>query len=158
MDTVKKVALIVVVASIVVGSAFGLFASSGTHTSRAISIRASAITLNSPMSCPAVPANFSTWIQLGVYANRTNLMLVSLTVIGASPSITLNMDLNKTAYAYYHAYNDTYETISIPMPQYWSPGTDVDVSVTYYYTDLNPTAPTAYAIGYIPVENGNLTC
>lgn len=161
MNVVEKVAIVVIVGSIVIGSAFGIFVTSNTTKNHQLAIDATVISTQMSTTCGSIPANFTNWVQLHVSANQTNLQLVSLIVITPAPSITLTMPLNSTssAYVYYHRFNATSEDISVPMPNYWKPGQGVDLSVTYYYNGLNPTAVTVYTIGDRPVtSNANLTC
>jgi hypothetical protein len=160
LDSIKKVAIAVILVSVVIGSGFGLIASSSTPKNQQISIRATVIDSKFPVSCPDIPANFSDWVQLRVYANETNLFLVSMTALTARPAITLTITLNEneSSYVYYHRNNNTLETLSVPILPYWSVGEDIDLSVTYYYGGANPSAPTVYTIPSIPVTSGNLTC
>jgi hypothetical protein len=161
MNIVEKVAIVVIVGSIVIGSAFGIFVTSNTTKNQQLAIDAIVIAAQVPTTCGNIPANFTNWVQLHVSANQTNLQLVSLTVVTPAPIITLIIPLNSTsfAYVYYHRFNATLEDISVPMPDYWKPGQGVDLSVSYYYSGANPTAETVYTIGDRPVtSNATLSC
>lgn len=160
MNSIKKIALVIIVGSIVIGSAFGLITTSNSTTNHQISIDASVITTKVPTTCGSIPANFSNWVQLHVKANQTDLQLVSLIVVTPPPSISLTMPLNQSssAYVYYHRFNSTQEDVSVPMPDYWKPGQDVYLSVNYYYNGPNPTAETVYTIGARAVNSTTLSC
>ncbi len=161
MNVVEKVAIVVIVGSIVIGSVFGLIVTSNTTKNHQLAIDAIVISTDAPTTCGNVPANFTNWAQLHVSGNQTNLQLVSLTVVTPAPSFTLIIPLNSTssAYVYYHRFNATQEDISVPLPNYWKPGSDVDLTVSYYYNGVNPTAETAYTIGTRSVtSNATLTC
>lgn len=142
-----------IVASVVIGSAFGLIATSTTTKYHEISISASVLSTGVPVGCPPIPSNFSSWAQLDVNANQTDLNLVSLTALTALPSISLTISLNETSstYVYYHKYNITMETVTVPLPDYWKPGQDVDLTVNYYYSGANPTPPQDYPVGPVKV-------
>jgi hypothetical protein len=161
LNVVSKVAIIVIVGSIVIGSAFGIFVTSNTTKNHSIAIDAMVISTPSPTTCGKIPANFTNWVQLYVFANQTDLQLISLTVVTPTPSISLQLPLNSTqsAYVYYHRYNVTQEDITVPLPNYWKPGDDLDLSVNYYYIGPNPTAQTVFTIGSRPITaNATLSC
>jgi len=160
LDQIKKIALVVIVASIVIGSAFGLLASSTTPKNQQFLISATIVSLEKESSCPNIPANFTIWTELHVHANETNLILVSLTALTTNPtiSLTITLDSNKSAYVFYRQVNSTYENIFVPLPNYYPVGTDIILSANYYYGGDNPTTPVQYAIGAIPVRNGTLSC
>ncbi len=160
MDPIKKVAIAVIVASLVIGSAFGLITSSSTPTNQKFLITANVILTKSPTSCPNMPTNYTEWAVLHVYANQTNLFLVSMTGLTAKPSlsVTITLDENESSYVYYRQDNITSETVYVPLPDYWSIGEDVILSATYYYGGINPTSPIDYGIGAIPVDDGTVSC
>jgi hypothetical protein len=160
VNLIRKIAIIVILISVAIGSAFGLIASSSTPRNQQVKISATIISLSVPASCPNVPKNYSNWIQLYVYGNQTNLVLESLTALTPKPdiSLTISLNSNESSFVYYRKDNNTQETVSVPGLPFWSIGEDVDLSVTYYYTGANPNSPTVFTVGSIPVKSGNLTC
>ena len=155
MERIKQVALVVIVGALVVGATFGLLASSTNSSNQTVTMSASIIQTRYPISCGQIPANFSNWVRVNIYANQTFLNLISLTTLTSNPSISLDMALNKTAYVFVQEYNRTFETVTVPLPDYWPPGTNVVVSVNYYYTGFTPSV---LDIGSTKVLKGNLTC
>lgn len=155
MEKIKKLALVVIIISIIIGSAFGLLASSNEAPNRVVRITANAFQTRSAFSCGGIPANFSNWMILQIHANQTFLNLISITALSSAPSITIDMDLNKTSYVFYHTYNTTFETLTVPLPAYWPVGEDLEVSVNYYYTGSTPIADN---VGSVPMVKGNVTC
>jgi hypothetical protein len=160
LNSIKKIAIVVILVSVVIGSAFGLIASSSTPKNQQVSITARVISLNDDASCPNVPGNYSNWVQLQVNGNQTNLVLESLTALTPKPdiSLTISLNSNESSFVYYDRNNSTSETISVPGLPYWAIGEDVDLTVTYYYGGTNPSGPTVLTVGSIPVKSGNLTC
>lgn len=160
MDSVKKVAIAVILVSVVIGSAFGLIASSNTPKNQQITISASVISSKFPVSCPNIPGNYSNWVQLRVNGNQTNLVLESMTALTPHPSISLTISLNEneSSFVYYHRNSSSIETLSVPIVPYWTIGEDVDLSVTYFYGGNNPSGPTVDTIPATKVIGGNFTC
>lgn len=160
MNSFKWAAIAIILASLVIGSTFGLIASSNPTRNRNIMVTADIVSSDMPTSCHGIPADFTNWVQLHVHANQTGLNLVSLTALTPLPSISITISLNDSSslYVYYHHYNETYEMVTVPIPNYWKPGQDVDLSVNYYYSGLNPTPPTDYTIGAVLVNSTTLSC
>jgi hypothetical protein len=160
LGPIKKVAIAVILISVVIGSVFGLLASSTTPKSQQILITAKLISLKTLATCPSIPENYSDWVQLQVYANQTNLVLESLTALTPRPyiSLTITLNSNESSFVYYHRNNSTLETVSIPIVPYWTVGEVVDLSVTYYYGGNNPSGPTVFTVPPVAVRDGNLTC
>jgi hypothetical protein len=156
----RKIAIAVLLFAVAIGSAFGLIASSSTPRNQQVQITASIISLKNPAACPDIPVNSTNWIELNVYGNQTNLVLESLTALTPKPDISLTMSLNanESSYVYYHTRSLTEETVSVPGLAFWNIGEDVDLTVTYYYGGSNPSGPTVFTVGSVPVKSGNLTC
>jgi hypothetical protein len=154
---VKKIALAVIVASIAVGAVFGLLVQSAASPSRTITFDASIDYSPSGFICPNI-GNYTEWLQIFVSGNRTGLNLNTVTVLDPGTRITLTMPLNMTSseFVAYDEYNQTFEAISVPLPGYWSPRENLDISLSYYFSGL---APSDYTIGLTPiVQEKNMTC
>ncbi len=159
MNTVKKIALLVVIFSIAVGSVFGFLVRSGAGgTGQRVSFAASSFYVPGEYSCSPILGNYSDWLQLYVIGNRTSLNLNTVTIYDSDARITLTMPLNSTASAYvsYDPINDTFEALSLPLPSYWGPNVGLDISLSYYFSG---NTPQTYSIGTTPIfQKSSITC
>jgi hypothetical protein len=86
------------------------------------------------------------------------LNLDTVTIIDPGTRITLTMPLNSSVSAFvsYDPVNATYESISVPLPNYWSPNANLDISLSYYFSG---SPPTSYSFGAIPIfQKQTLIC
>jgi len=155
LNNIKKIALVVIVISIVFGSVLGLLVQSDTPPGRAPTFSASIIHTSTAQACQQIPRNFSNWLVLTIDGNRSGLNFISATIYSSSSNIRLQMPLNTTAFAYIKSANATFETMIVPLPNYWVPGDNLVISLSYYVAGFTPIT---YDIGPVPVLAGKIPC
>ena len=156
MKAAFKIGIAVVIISIVLGSAAGLLVQESQPADQVFTFTAEGFSLSSPVGCPNIPNNFTTWLQILVIGNRTNMNFVSTEVFSQGQA-QLNLPLNQsqTAFVYYNQVNTTLEKIDIPLASYFSAGDSVDVGVNYFITGF---APATFTIGKTKIVSSAFIC
>ncbi len=149
----KTLAIIVLVASVIVGSAFGLLVNSVSPPGQVFAIKVVTVHTYPALSCQTIPGEYANWMVIEVLQNRTGINFVSVTAL--YQNFRTDSPLNGTAYAYYHSVNSTYETITVPMAGYFAVGENIVIAISYYIVGYSPTIYNAGSVQLLP---GNMTC
>ncbi len=154
MRSAYKIAIVVIVSSILIGSMLGLLVRSDQPPNQVFSFGAEITHTPSPIGCPGIPQNYSNWLEILVMGNRTGMNFV-LTTVFSSSQIRIDLPLNKSSFAFYNAVNSTFEKIDVPLPNYFNSGESPEISVNYYITGY---AITTYVIGPTPIKLSTFVC
>ncbi|MGI0084828.1 MAG: hypothetical protein ACREBQ_07085 [Nitrososphaerales archaeon] len=154
MKTAYKIGMAVVVISIMLGTAAGLLVQETHPADQVFTFRAKGFSLPSSTGCPNIPHNFTTWLQILVLGNRTNMNFVSTEVFSQGQA-QLNLALNQTEYVYYNPINGTVERIDVPLAAYFNAGDSVDVSVNYFISGYTPAT---FTIGTTLIASSGFSC
>lgn len=156
MKNSYKIALAIVIVSVMLGTAAGLLVQEGQPRDQVFTFTAKGFNEFSAVSCPNVPRNFTNWLQILVLGNRTGMDFISTEIFSQSPQVQLNLPLNQTAFVYYNQVNSSLEKIDVPLASYFSAGDVIDVSVNYFISGYTPTT---FTIGpRIPIVSSDFSC
>lgn len=155
MKNAYKIAIAVVIISIVLGTAAGLLVQENQPRDQVFTFKANGVHTSSPVGCPNIPQNFTNWLQILVIGNRTGINFLSTEVFSQSPPIQLNLPLNETAFAYSNPVNSTLEKIDVPIAGYFDAGENIEVSVNYFITGYTPAS---FTIGKTAIVTSDFSC
>ncbi len=79
----------------------------------------------------------------------------SVTLYNAGNNIRIDLPLNSTSYATYKQVNSTFESIYLGLPDYFSSGAVLQISLTFYISGF---APNSVNLPATPIVDGNVTC
>ncbi len=154
MKNAYKIAIVVVIISIVLGTVAGLLVQENQPRDQVFTFKANGVHTSSTVGCPNIPQNFSNWLQILVIGNRTGINFLSTEVFSQS-QIQLNLPLNQTAFAYYNPINSTLEKIDVPLAGYFDAGETIEVTVNYFITGYTPAT---FTIGKTAIISSDFSC
>lgn len=155
MRLINAIAIGIVVFSIAVGAGLGLLVQGDQPHDQFFRFEPFAIHTGSPIKCSTIPQTYDNWLGVNVIGNRTGMSFQSVTVFSTGQNIRIDLPLSNTAFAEYTVVNSTLETILVPLPNYFSPGNVLTLSLTYSIASFPPTSQTLVAA---PIIQGNLSC
>ncbi|MDG6995396.1 MAG: hypothetical protein JRN52_05695 [Nitrososphaerota archaeon] len=155
MKAINAVALGVIIFSLALGTALGLLVQGDQPRNQTFSFTASAVYTSSPIHCGVIPKNYSNWLVIGVVGNRTGINFQTATIFTPGLNIRLDIPLNRTAYVDYRVVNSSYESIIVPLPNYFDQGNGLSLSISYY---ISGYAPTSQTLLETPLLAGSLSC
>jgi hypothetical protein len=155
LKPITIVVIIVVVGSLSLGTALGLFIKTSQDSDQVYSFSAYAIQTPTAIQCGTIPRNFTKWLVLDVIGNRTGMNFQSVTVFDTGQESSGYLPLNQTALAEYKVTNSTLETIIVPLPSYFDTGDVISATVTY---SINSFTPQTQAITGIPIIQQAINC
>jgi len=155
LKPITLLTLVVIVGSLSLGTALGLFIKTSQDSDQVYSFSASAIQTPGAIQCGTIPRNFTKWLEIDVIGNRTEMNFQSVTVFDTGQQSSSYLPLNQTALAEYKATNSTFETIIVPLPSFFDTGDVLSASVTY---SINSFTPQTQALTGIPLVEQRINC
>jgi hypothetical protein len=147
--------IVVLVGSLGLGTALGLFIKTSQDSDQVYSFRAEAIQTPTAIQCGTIPRNFSKWLEIDVIGNRTGMAFQSVTVFDIGQQSSGYLPLNQTALAEYLSTNTTLEAIIVPLPSYFDTGDTISATVTY---TINSFTPQSDSLTGIPIIDEKISC
>ncbi len=147
--------IFVIVASVGLGTALGLFIKTGQDLDQVYSFSASAVQTPTAIQCGTIPRNFTKWLVIGVIGNRTGMDFQSVTVFDTGQQSSGYLPLNQTALAEYKVTNSTFETIIVPLPSYFDTGDTISATISYTLSSLTPQSNSMTGI---PIREQKISC
>jgi hypothetical protein len=145
----------VIVASLGLGTALGLFIKTSQDSDQVYSFRAEAIQTPAAIQCGTIPRNFTKWLEIDVIGNRTGMGFQSVTVFDTGQQSSGYLPLNQTALAEYKPVNTTLEAIIVPLPSYFDTGDTISATVSY---TISTFAPQSMSLTGIPIIVQRINC
>lgn len=155
MKVINAVALGVIISSLALGAALGLLVQGDQRRNQTFELTASAIYTASPVQCGSIPKSYSNWLVVGVAGNRTSVNFQTVTIFTPGLNIRLDIPLNRTAFAVYRVVNSSFESIIVPLPNYFQQTDVLSISISYYITGY---APNSQTLPETPILAGSLSC
>ncbi|MDA4111477.1 MAG: hypothetical protein OK439_02990 [Thaumarchaeota archaeon] len=155
MKLITILVIVVIVGSLGLGTALGLFIKTAQDSDQVYTFSASAIQTPTPIQCGTIPRNFTKWFEINVIGNRTEMSFQSVTVFDTGQQSSSFLPLNQTALAEYKATNSTFESIIVPLPSFFDTGDVLSASMSY---SLNSFAPETQTLTGIPIIEQQLVC
>ena len=155
MNLIKLVTIAVLVFSVAIGSAFGLLIPSDQPQGQVYSFGSFAVHTSNPSQCYPDPKNYSSWVGIEVLGNRTGMNFQSLNVYSAGYNIKIDLPLNRTSFATIKPTNSSFETIYVPLPNYFNAGDVIQMSITFFISGYPPSSA---ALPEAPILDGQLHC
>jgi hypothetical protein len=155
LKPINLLAIVVVVASISIGTALGLFVQTDQPKGQVYSFAADAVQTADPTECGTIPKNYSEWLSIYVIGNRTAMSFASVSVYDPGDRITIDLPLNGSANVAYRPMNSSFEAIIVPLPQYFNPSDVLSLGISYSISTYPSQSQT---LTDIPITRGNLTC
>jgi hypothetical protein len=147
--------IFVIVASLGLGTALGLFIKTSQDSDQVYSFRASAIQTPTAVQCGTIPRNFTKWLEVDIVGNRTGMNFQSVTVFDTGQQSSGYLPLNQTALAEYKPTNTSLEAIIVPLPSYFDTGDTISATVSY---TIDSFTPQSQSLTGIPIIQQRLQC
>lgn len=155
MRLINALAIGIVIFSIALGGGLGLLVQGDQPHDQFFRFEAFALHTSSPTKCSTIPQTYDNWLGINVIGNRTGMAFQSITVFSTGQNIRIDVPLSNTAFAEYLATNSTFESIIVPLPNYFTPGNVLTLSLTYSITNFPPTSQT---LAETPILQGIVNC
>lgn len=155
MGAFKWIAIAVMVFSIAVGTTFGLLITSTSTNNQKYRFETHIYHTPTYEQCYPNPSSWNIWLEIDVIGNRTGMNFQSVTLYNSGNNIRIDLPLNSTSFATYKEINSTLETIYLGLPNYFGPGSVLQISITFYISGFTPTSVT---LPGTPIIDGNVTC
>ncbi|HZW55623.1 MAG TPA: hypothetical protein VFF30_04980 [Nitrososphaerales archaeon] len=155
MGAFRWIAIAVLVFSIAIGATFGLLITTTSTANQKYSFETYIYRTSTPIQCYPNPSGWSIWLEIQVIGNRTGMNFQSVTLYNAGNNIRIDLPLNSTSYATYKQVNSTFESIYLGLPDYFSSGAVLQISLTFYISGF---APNSVNLPATPIVDGNVTC
>lgn len=155
MRRINALAIGIVIFSIALGTSLGLLVQSDQPPNQIFYFTSFAVHTSSPMQCSTIPGSYSNWLGIDVVGNRTGMSFQTVDVFAAGRNIRISLPLSDTAFTEFKSSNSTFETILVPLPNYFNAGDVLTVSLTYSITSYPPTSQT---LPETPITLGSIDC
>ena len=155
MRLINALAIGIVVFSVALGAGLGLLVHGDQPHGQFFRFETFAVQTINPTKCSTIPQTYDNWLGINVIGNRTAMAFQSITVFSTGQNIRIDVPLSNTAFAEYLVTNSTFETIIVPLPNYFSPGNVLTLSLTYSIANFPPTSQT---LAETPILQGTISC